>query len=89
MDGIDLQVRQGEVVALVGESGSGKSTIAWTIVGLSRPTDGVLTLYPRSEIPGVHTDLAAPAAKRALQWRRQIQLVLQNAETALNPRRTR
>ncbi len=92
VEGIDLQVRQGEVVALVGESGSGKSTIAWTIAGLRRPSAGELTLYPRPEAagaqPGVPADVSVPAAKRAPQWRRQIQLIFQNADTALNPRRT-
>ena len=88
VDGIDLQVRQGEVVALVGESGSGKSTIAWTIAGLRRPAAGVLTLYPPTGIPGGRADVALPAARRSPQWRRQIQLIFQNADTALNPRRT-
>ncbi|MET3807782.1 peptide/nickel transport system ATP-binding protein [Nakamurella sp. UYEF19] len=92
VDGIDLEVRQGEVVALVGESGSGKSTIAWTLAGLRRPTAGELTLHPRTagEAGGTAgtADLTLPAAKRAPQWRRQIQLVFQNADTSLNPRRT-
>lgn len=89
VDGIDLEVRQGEVVALVGESGSGKSTIAWTLAGLRRSTAGELTLHPRDpEKVGRAADLTLPAAKRAPRWRRQIQLVFQNADTSLNPRRT-
>lgn len=92
VDGVDLEVRQGEIVALIGESGSGKSTIAWTIAGLRAPTAGSLLLHPRLDAGPGRTigaaDLSRPAAKRAPQWRRQIQLVFQNADTALNPRRT-
>src|SRR5881227_4125530 len=40
LDGADLVVRAGEVVALVGESGSGKTTLARTLVGLTRPVVG-------------------------------------------------
>ena len=40
VDGVSLEVRPGETVALVGESGCGKSTVARLIVGLYRPTEG-------------------------------------------------
>ena len=40
LDGVDVQVRRGEVLALVGESGSGKTTLARTMIGLERPTAG-------------------------------------------------
>ena len=38
LDGFDLQIRRGEVVALVGPSGSGKTTVAGLLLGLRRPT---------------------------------------------------
>jgi len=81
---VDLVVRRGEVVALVGESGSGKSTIAWTIAGLRRPTSGEITLQDGS----APADLTRVAARRDPTVRRQVQLIFQNAGTALNPRRT-
>ena len=38
--GLNLEVAQGENLALVGESGSGKSTLLHLLGGLDRPTEG-------------------------------------------------
>src|SRR5438477_10032534 len=40
VDGVTLEVRHGETLALVGESGCGKSTVARLMVGLDAPSDG-------------------------------------------------
>jgi putative ABC transport system ATP-binding protein len=48
LDGIDLEVRRGEWVAIVGESGSGKSTLLNIIAGLDRPDRGEIALDART-----------------------------------------
>lgn len=42
LSGVDLEVREGEFVALVGESGTGKSTLLHLLGGLDRPTRGAV-----------------------------------------------
>ncbi|SDL22615.1 ABC transporter ATP-binding protein [Tessaracoccus oleiagri] len=93
VNGVDLEVRRGEVVALVGESGSGKSTLAWSVAGLTPPSGGALTYSGGAATDPEGTevaeaDLTKPVRRRPLGLRRRIQLVFQNADTALNPRLT-
>jgi peptide/nickel transport system ATP-binding protein len=47
VDGVDFELGQGEAVAFVGESGCGKSTLAKTILGLYKPTKGVVVFEGR------------------------------------------
>jgi len=79
LDGVDLVLRPGEVVALVGESGSGKTTLARTLMGLQRPTGGQILV---GEEPLGYSTRALKA------FRRQVQMVLQDPAGALNPRHT-
>src|ERR1700689_956956 len=43
LEGMNLELREGEIVGLLGRSGSGKSTLLRIIAGLSPPTDGTVT----------------------------------------------
>ncbi|SIT21243.1 branched-chain amino acid ABC transporter ATP-binding protein/permease [Achromobacter sp. MFA1 R4] len=55
LHGIDLQVRQGEMVALLGANGAGKSTLMRTLAGLHRPAQGGMHLQGQ-ELQGLSAD---------------------------------
>ncbi|WP_175239458.1 ATP-binding cassette domain-containing protein, partial [Achromobacter deleyi] len=55
LHGIDLQVRQGEMVALLGANGAGKSTLMRTLAGLHRPAQGGMHLQGQ-ELNGLTAD---------------------------------
>ena len=81
VDGIDLAIRRGEVLALVGESGSGKTTTGRVIVKLTRQTGG------RIEFDGHDvSDLWGTGRLRA--YRRRVQLIFQDPYETLNPKQT-
>ncbi|RWG80889.1 MAG: ABC transporter ATP-binding protein [Mesorhizobium sp.] len=81
VDGIDLNVRRGEIVALVGESGSGKTTVGRVITKLAQPTGGRLLFEGR--------DMTSVQGTSALRpYRHRVQMIFQDAYQALNPRHT-
>jgi len=57
LDDINLEVRDGEVVALLGQSGSGKSTILRLMAGLTAPTQGAVLSHGEA-LRGINDDLA-------------------------------
>jgi oligopeptide transport system ATP-binding protein len=77
VDGVDLEVRRGEALALVGESGSGKSTLALALAGLQPVDRGQIQLEGR--VLPFH---------RSRDDRRRIQMVFQDPYSSLNPRLT-
>ncbi|BFK86444.1 ABC transporter ATP-binding protein [Pseudoflavonifractor sp. DSM 107456] len=68
-DGLNLDIRKGEKVALIGSNGAGKSTLMKLMVGLLRPQSGTVSLFDEPI-----------GAKKAEDLSRQISLVYQNPE---------
>ena len=64
LQGLDLTVKEGELMALVGASGSGKSTLLQILAGLDVPTAGNATVAGR--------DLLAMSNKERLAYRREV-----------------
>ncbi|MER6425795.1 ABC transporter ATP-binding protein [Streptomyces sp. NPDC001137] len=79
VDGVELDIRAGEIVALVGESGCGKTTLARSLLGLVTPAAGRITFA------GKPLEYSSRALKA---YRRRVQLVLQDPTGSLNPRHT-
>ena len=78
VDGVSFRAPKGACFAIVGESGSGKTSLARTLVGLSRPTAGSVRINgdPIETLPD-------PALRRL---RRRVQMVLQDPRAAMDPR---
>jgi ABC-type sugar transport system ATPase subunit len=60
LDGVDIEARRGEVLALLGDNGAGKSTLIKCVTGVHRLDSGTV------EMDGVPVDPGSPAAARAL-----------------------
>jgi oligopeptide transport system ATP-binding protein len=80
VDGIDLQIKKGEILGLVGESGCGKSTLARTIMQLMPSTDGAVVLEGR--------DLSKISKRIIRAERVNFQMIFQDPYASLNPRMT-
>src|SRR5215470_6229039 len=74
LDGIDLRVRRGEVVAILGANGSGKSTALRCVVGLAAPDAGSIRIEGR-EVVGAHGEALTAARRQAAMIFQQIHLV--------------
>ncbi|WP_171209927.1 MULTISPECIES: ABC transporter ATP-binding protein [unclassified Ruegeria] len=77
---VNVDLHPGQTLAVVGESGSGKSTLARVITGLLPPRDGEITFAGRK--------LSAELKGRTREDLRELQMIYQMADVAMNPRQT-
>jgi oligopeptide/dipeptide ABC transporter ATP-binding protein len=78
LDGVSVQVAEGETLGIVGESGSGKTTLAKLFLLLERPTAGSLLFDGKAMEAFDRDDLQ--------RYRRAVQAVFQDPYSSLNPR---
>jgi peptide/nickel transport system ATP-binding protein len=78
--GVTLQIPAQTTIGIVGESGSGKTTLAKALVGLRRPTRGLVRLAGR--------DVYALARGERSWLSRQVQMIFQDPVSSLSPRFT-
>jgi oligopeptide/dipeptide ABC transporter ATP-binding protein len=80
VDGLSLEIGEGEVLGLVGESGSGKSTVGKCVLRLTEPTAGSIELAGR--------DITHLSRRAMRPLRRDVHMVFQDPFSSLNPRFT-
>jgi oligopeptide transport system ATP-binding protein len=78
VDGVDFDVKKGEIFSLVGESGCGKTTLGRTVLQLLPPTGGKVVFGGE--------DITGRDAKGMRPFRKRMQIIFQDPFGSLNPR---
>lgn len=78
VNGVNLNVKKGEILAIAGESGCGKSTLAKTIIRLEKAKSGKI-IYENKNILEMNK-------KELKNYRKNAQMVFQNPYASLNPK---
>lgn len=78
VNGVNLDIKKGEILAVAGESGCGKSTLAKTIIKLENPSSG--------EILFDNDDMLKMNSHALKDFRKHVQMIFQNPYSSLNPK---
>jgi ABC-type glutathione transport system ATPase component len=78
VDRVDVEINEGETLAIVGESGSGKSTLARMLLNMISPTSGEVLFFGRS--------LSTFDRNDWISFRKAVQPIFQDPASSLNPR---
>jgi oligopeptide/dipeptide ABC transporter ATP-binding protein len=79
LDGVNLQIRNNETLAIVGESGSGKTTLGLTLLRLLKPTSGEIIFDGK--------DISNLSDRKLQTLRKDMQIVFQDPSSSLDPRK--
>ena len=80
VSGVDITIPKGKTLGLVGESGSGKTSLARAVIGLEASDS--------SKMRSLELDLPSGLSGRTQEMMRQLQIIFQNPDEALNPYRS-
>lgn len=88
VDGIDLELYEGETLGVVGESGCGKSTLGRAMLRLLEPTSGEIYYRNPGENGRETCELTSLSSSKLRDLRTNLQYIFQDPFSSLNPRLT-